>query len=60
MQVIRDFNTHTDVIVLDFVIGFFKTIIDAGLFLYPQKHQEISSFLIFSGGIERDQWHEMG
>ena len=24
------------------------------------KHQKTSGFLMFSGGIERDQWHEMG
>ena len=24
------------------------------------KHQKTSGFLIFSGGIERYQWHEMG
>ena len=24
------------------------------------KHQETSGFQLFSGGIERDQWHEMG
>ena len=28
-----------------------------GLFLYALK---ISGFLIILGGIERDQWHEMG
>ena len=26
----------------------------------PRKHQKTSIFLIFSGGIERDRWHEMG
>ena len=26
----------------------------------PSKHQKTSGFLLFSGGIERDQWHEMG
>ena len=31
------------------------------VFLYtPRKHQKTSGFLIFSGGIERDQWHEIG
>ena len=29
-----------------------------GLFLYPWK-QRISGFLMFSGCIKRDQWHEM-
>ena len=28
-------------------------------FSTPYKHQNTSSFLIFSGGIEREQWHEM-
>ena len=28
-----------------------------GLCLYPLK---ISGFLMFSGGIEREHWHEMG
>ena len=26
----------------------------------PCKHQKTSGFLMFSGGIERGQWHEMG
>ena len=26
----------------------------------PCKHQKASAFLMFSGGIKRDQWHEMG
>ena len=26
------------------------------LFLLPLKHQKTSGFLMFSGGIERDQW----
>ena len=29
-------------------------------FYTPWKHQKTSGFLMFSGGIERDQWHEMG
>ena len=29
-------------------------------FSTPGKHQKTSGFLIFSRGIERDQWHEMG
>ena len=28
-------------------------------FYAPWKHQQSSGFLIFSGGIERDQWHEI-
>ena len=30
-----------------------------GLFLYPLKTENLW-FLVFLGGIERDQWHEMG
>ena len=26
----------------------------------PWKHQKTRGFLVFSGGIKRDQWHEMG
>ena len=26
----------------------------------PLKYQKTRGFLIFSGGIARDQWHEMG
>ena len=26
----------------------------------PWKHQKAKAFLIFLGGIERDQWHETG
>ena len=29
-------------------------------FYTPRKHLKISSFLLFSGGIEGDQWHEIG
>ena len=29
-------------------------------FYTPRKHQKTRGFLMFSGGIERDQWHEMG
>ena len=29
------------------------------LFLYPLKRQKTRSFLMFSGGIERDQWYDM-
>ena len=36
---------------------FFNPFITTGFFLYPQK---VSSFLMFSLGIERDQWHEIG
>ena len=31
-----------------------------GSFDSPWKHQETKDFLMSSGGIERDQWHEMG
>ena len=27
---------------------------------YTPRKQKIRGFLMFSGGIERDQWHEMG
>ena len=26
----------------------------------PWKHQKTRGFMMFSGGIKRDQWHEMG
>ena len=29
-------------------------------FITPWKHLKTFGFLLFSGGIERDQWHEMG
>ena len=29
-------------------------------FYTPWKHQKTSGFLMFSGAIERDQWHKMG
>ena len=38
----------------------FKPFHATGLFLYPLKHQKTSCFLMFSGGIERNQWHELG
>ena len=30
-----------------------------GLFYTPGKHHKTNGFLIFSGGLEREQWHEM-
>ena len=33
---------------------------DTDLFWYPLKTSENPCFPVFSGGIERDQWHEMG
>ena len=30
------------------------------LFLYLLKTSKISGFLMFSGGIKREKWHEMG
>ena len=29
-------------------------------FYTPWKDQKTKGFLMFSGGIEKDQWHEMG
>ena len=29
-------------------------------FYTPWKHQKTKGFLMFFGGIERDEWHEMG
>ena len=29
-------------------------------FYAPRKHQKTRVFLVFSGGIARNQWHEMG
>ena len=29
-------------------------------FYAPRKHQKFRSFLMHSGGIQRDQWYEMG
>ena len=31
-----------------------------GLLLYLQKNEKTSGFLMFSGRLEKDQWHEMG
>ena len=35
-----------------------------GIFLYPppqkKKNQKTREFLMFSGGIEKDQWNKMG
>ena len=42
---------------MSFVINPFNPI---GSFYTPSKHQKIFDFLMFSGGVERDQWHEMG
>lgn len=32
----------------------------AGIFLYQMKTSENPGFLIYTGNIESDQWHEMG
>ena len=32
----------------------------SGFFLYPLEKSETQGILMFSGGIEREQWHEMG
>ena len=29
-------------------------------FYTPRKHQKTFGFLMFSGGLEKDQWYEMG
>ena len=29
-------------------------------FYTPRKHPKNSDFLMFSGGVEKDQWHENG
>ena len=34
----------------------FKSLVS---FYIPWKHQKTFGFLMFSGGLERDQWHEM-
>ena len=38
-------------------LNLFNQFHPTGLFLYPLKTSEVSGFLIFSGGIERDQSH---
>ena len=41
--------------------GPFDPFYASGFFLYlPRKHQKTRGFLMFSGGIEIDQWHEIG
>ena len=34
-------------------------LLTAGLFQYLPKYQKTPGFWMFSGGIERNQWHEM-
>ena len=38
----------------------FNPFYGTGLFLYSRKASESRGFLIFSGGMETDQWHVMG
>ena len=40
-----------------FLLTYFMPLVS---FYTPWKHQKTSGFLMFSGGIERDQWHEIG
>ena len=40
-------------------MNFINPFLATGHFLYPWK-QKTKGFLIFSGGIERGQWHKMG
>ena len=46
-----------NVVVQNFKVNPFNA---TGLFQYPLKTSQTRGFLMFSGGIERDQWHEMG
>ena len=39
---------------------FFNPFRATDFFYTPGLHQKTSGFLMFSGGIKRDQWHEMG
>ena len=43
-----------------FLYSFYTLSVLYGLFLNPVKASENIGFLMFSGGLERDQWHEMG
>ena len=59
-------HTHfSSVFIVDFEqvnvswVFFFKSFHATGLFLYPVKHQKNRLFLMFTGGIERDQLPEM-
>ena len=36
-----------------------NTFYASGLFLHPLKTSETFGFLMFSGGVERNQWHEI-
>ena len=42
------------------VMGGIKPFNITDLCLYPTKTAKKPGFLMFSGGIERDQWHGMG
>ena len=43
-----------------FVSNYLTHFMPLGSFYTPGKYQKTRGFLMFSGGIETDQWHEMG
>ena len=43
--------------VFDFLINFFRA---TGFLLYSLKTENLAGFAMFLGGIERDQWNEIG
>ena len=51
---------HTVNSELSKVFEWFNPFHATDLFWYPWKHEKTRGFLTFSGGIKRDQWHEMG
>ena len=51
------FQKYLNINVLDSCLTHFMPLIS---FDTPLKHQKTSGFLMFSGVIKRDQWHEMG
>ena len=52
----RIWNIHCNELTVNCLVAHFIPLIS---FYTPWKHEKISDFLTFSGGIERDQWHEM-
>ena len=55
-------GTQTVRWLLHFILHFIKCahIMPLIFFNTPLKHQKTGGFLMFSGGKEKDQWHEMG
>ena len=63
VKYVQSYNDNDDGIMNDCypkLLTFLNPFLPNVLFLYPPKTSEIRGFLMFSGGIKREDWKEMG